>query len=336
MGVARLRVCVGQVAAARRTRLDLEDGVFELRGRFDLQLIGPFTTDQLVEHDAERVHIASGGQRQADELLGAGVTRGQCAAGLTGQLGLGHRVAFGFEQLGDAEVEQAHLALRGDQDVGGFEIAVDHQVGMCMLHRQQHLAKQRDALAHTQALRVAPARQGLAIDVFERQPGLPVARHTGVVEAGDVGVAQRREDVALAVEADREGLAPGPRVRQLDGDPALQRTVVALGQPDFGHAALAQRTHQAVGPDGFARSPVDAELGVGGRQLGQAAEEVVGLQMRPRIEHAPQLRQQRVGLAFELRQPCRQCVRRQGVGLFVQGRQGRPLLSGRLVHRRGC
>ena len=31
------------------------------------------------------------------------------------------------EELGDAEVEELHLALVGHQDVGGLEIAVDDQ-----------------------------------------------------------------------------------------------------------------------------------------------------------------------------------------------------------------
>src|SRR5439155_18067707 len=209
-------------------------------------------------------------------------------AGLAGQLGLRRRVAFGLEQLGNAEVEQTNFALAGDEDVGRLQVAVDHQVRVSVLHRQQDLAKQRDAFAQGQAAAVAEARDRLAFDIFEREPGLPVLRDAGVEQPGDVRVTQARENVALAVEAHRERLAAGPRIRQFHRHLALERTVVALSQPHLGHAAFAERSDQAIRPDAAARGP----YGLARRrssELRQGAEEIVGLELLARFEHAAQL-----------------------------------------------
>ena len=41
---------------------------------------------------------------------------------------------IGAEKFGNAEVEQLRGALTGDEDVIGFEIPVDHQILMGVMH----------------------------------------------------------------------------------------------------------------------------------------------------------------------------------------------------------
>jgi hypothetical protein len=251
---ARLRRRHQQMAPARRARIDLEDGALQRRGRLGA-LVRPLAAQQLVEHHAQRVHVAGRRERQSRKLLRARVARRQRAAGLARELGLGDGVALGVEQLGDPEVQQPHLTLRRDQDVGRLQVAVDDEVRVCMLHGQQHLAEEPHALAQRQPALVAPGRDRLALDVLQREPRLPVARDAGVEQTRDVRMAQRGEDVALALEAHGERLAAGTRVRQLDGHAPLEDAVVALGEPHLGHAALAQRMHQAVGDRRGGRRP---------------------------------------------------------------------------------
>src|SRR5678815_2030616 len=79
--------------------------------------------------------------------------------------------ALEFDQLCDAEVEQANLALAGDKDVGRLQIAVNDEVRMRMANSPQHLAEDLDALANRLPMLVAPGRDGLALDILERKPG---------------------------------------------------------------------------------------------------------------------------------------------------------------------
>ena len=82
---------------------------------------------QQVEQHAQRVDVGGGGDVAARELLGRRVLGRQRRFALAGERRpLSRLVAL--QQLGDAEVEQLHLAVRGHQHVGGLEVAVHDQV----------------------------------------------------------------------------------------------------------------------------------------------------------------------------------------------------------------
>ena len=74
-----------------------------------------------------------------------------------------------------------------------------------------------------------------------------IAADAGVVQARDVGMLERGEQVALARHAPR-GLGHRPaHVRQFDGHAALEQTVDAFGHPHRAHTAAAQPARQPVG-----------------------------------------------------------------------------------------
>ncbi len=127
----------------------------------------------------------------------SGVKRRFAVAGQRGRLVAG----LALEQLGDAEIEQLHLAVRGHQDVRGLEVAVHDQVGVRVGDRRQHVEEQPHARLDAQAPRVAVAVDALAVDVLEHQVRLAVRRDAGVDQLRDVRVAQPGEDAALAPEA---------------------------------------------------------------------------------------------------------------------------------------
>ena len=324
----RRRERIAQRSPTRRTRVEIDDRLFELRGRLDLQFVRPLAAQQLVEHHAERVHVARGRERFAQQLLGAGVLRCERPAGDARELGLVARAAFGFHQLGDAEVEQTHFALRGDEDVAGLQVAVDHEVGVRVLHRQQHLAEKAHAAFDVQCGLVAPDRERLAFDVFERQPRLPRRRDAGVVQTGDVRVVERGEDVALAGEALREAVAlraARGAEQQLDRDLAAKRAVVALRQPHFGHAALPHVADQPVRADAAARRPlVHQRLGLD-RQRRQRRQKAVATHFGAGGQHLLQLAEQGVRLGLQAGEPAveRRAIER--VGRFVQRREFLPV-----------
>ena len=73
----------------------------------------------------ETVNIARGGDLLAAELLRARVVRGQDSLLRQSQVS---PFLLRVEELGDAEVEQLHLAFRGHEDVGRLEIAMNDEV----------------------------------------------------------------------------------------------------------------------------------------------------------------------------------------------------------------
>ena len=155
---------------------------------------------------------------------------------------------------------------------------------MRVLNRAQHLLEQQHALAHAQALRVAMFDQRLPLDIGECQVGLATGRDARVVQARDVRVHERRQDVALACELLGEAAAAQPGVRKLQRDLAFQHAVGSLGQPDAAHAATADLADQRV----VAHTLTGASRGFIGAELGQGGQAVVGAWFGVLGQHLPQ------------------------------------------------
>jgi hypothetical protein len=87
---------------------------------------------------------------------------------------------------------------------------------------------------------------------LEREERPAARRHAGVVEARDLRMLERGQDVALARHPRDERGAQPRAARKFQRDLALQQTVGALGQPYGAHAARADTSQQPVGAHGFA------------------------------------------------------------------------------------
>ena len=97
-------------------------------------------------------------------------------------------LSFAFQQLGNAEVQQLHLAVFSDQHVRRLEVAVHDQVGMRMGNRVQHVKEEADARFHIQRVLVAVSVDVLAFDIFQdeiRLPGLQIPPHPPVPRCAD-------------------------------------------------------------------------------------------------------------------------------------------------------
>jgi hypothetical protein len=158
---------------------------------------------------------------------------------------------------------------------------MQHQLRMRELDRTEHLQEQAQAFANRQAFVVAVRRERFAVDVLHREIGLTGGAHAGVVESRDIWMRQRRQDVALALEALGElGLAR-PLKRQFQRHFALQLPVPTFGEPDRAHAAAADLADQAVGADLLAnsRSPLEQRVpcGIDGRVGEESARLKLGM-----------------------------------------------------------
>ena len=137
----------------------MNDGVFERSPRTALPPVGPAPGEQLVQHDSERIHIGRNAERLACDLLGRGVLRRERAAGYLAEHGLLGQALV--QQLGDAEVQQPHLALGGHQDVGRLHVAMHDQLAVRIRDRLGHLQKRAKPRGHVEAVVVAvPDRWG--------------------------------------------------------------------------------------------------------------------------------------------------------------------------------
>jgi len=194
---------------------------------------------QFVQHDAECVDIGCRRYRAAAELLGRRVVRREQACG-----GLRLcRLVGRCQHLGDAEVEQFRSAVRADQDVRRFQIAVHDKILVRVLHRATDLQKQLQARAQAEVPLTRVLRDRNAVDIIHHQVRRTVGGNAAVDQTSDIRMLQPRQNLPLLAKALHQARS---RIRQLlDRDALFELTVVALGQPDLAHAAAADLAKRA-------------------------------------------------------------------------------------------
>jgi len=141
------------------------------------------------------------------------------------------------EQLGDAEVEQVRPPLPVHQDVGGFEVAVQHQALVGVLHRLADRHEELEAAGEVESASLAPGVDRRAVDVLEHQKGEAAGGAAGVEQAGDPRVVEGREQPALLLEPGHEGPRVERSPHQLDRHRALEGAVGPARAVDHAHAA---------------------------------------------------------------------------------------------------
>jgi len=245
---------------ARPRRDPAADRLLDLGQAAAVERVRVPSAQQLVEQQAELINVRGGGDRLAENLLGAGVLgREDAGEGARERLSWPARRR---EHLGDAEVQQLDLTVAGDDDVRRLEVAVDHQVAVRVLHRAADLTEQLEPLVHRQPLLIAVAVDRATFDVLHDHERPPVRGAAAVDQPGDARVTERGQDLTLLLEPQQDLVGVGPRPQQLDGDGLLELTVGALGQIDRAHAAAAQLPQQAPGADpraGRVRRPLPGE-----------------------------------------------------------------------------
>src|SRR5262249_30381990 len=138
---------------------------------------------------------------------------------------------------GDAEVQQARMAGGVDQDVRRFQVAMNDQAFMRVLHSSAYLQKELDALFGVELRTVLHQRN--SIDEFHDE-----VRNTffgpAVQKAADARVLQFREDLPFFTKA-FESTRGAPPVRcNFDGDALLEFRIRAIGFEDDAHASTAK------------------------------------------------------------------------------------------------
>ena len=90
---------------------------------------------QLIKDHAERVDIRGSGDRLAANLLRARIFRSHRTEDS------GFCTARRVQEFGDTEIEKFWAAILGDENIAGFDVAVNHQPLVRILHGPADLAK---------------------------------------------------------------------------------------------------------------------------------------------------------------------------------------------------
>ena len=234
LGVA-LEAALEQPAEARRGRGGKRspgDRLLDHRGqdvRDRLAVEEPAAGQHLEQHDAEGPdvgalvdglaprllggHVGGGAEDQAGRGAGAGQGRRLRQGGRAA----GERVVVSAPGLGEAEVEDLDLALRGQLDVRGLEVAVHDALLVGLLEGLGDLHRDGDRFVDGDRPPLQPLREVLAFhqlhgDEVDRSPTIE-ARALEAVEVRDVRMVQGGEEPGLRARTGRVARNPTRKPR---------------------------------------------------------------------------------------------------------------------------
>jgi hypothetical protein len=143
---------------------------------------------------------------------------------------------------GDPQINELHLALVGQQDVGRLHVAVDDPVPVGVVERVRDAAQRRERPPGPQRALPQDLGERRTLDVLHHdQDALGIAER--VVDRHEVGVVERGSEPRLPFE-------PARHVLRAVGVQALERDqpaeALVLGQEHRRHAARAEAAHDAV------------------------------------------------------------------------------------------
>ena len=141
------------------------------------------------------------------------------------------------------------MAVGRDQDVARFEIAMHHVAFVRVLHRVEHPQAQFEPRGSREEMFVGVQIDRRAGHMLHHEIGKAVRRRAAIEEGRDVGVIERREDLALVPEALDDQLRVHAPANHLDGDAPLELVVGAPGQVDRSHPAVSDALLDAVGTE---------------------------------------------------------------------------------------
>ena len=203
-----------------------------------------------VQQHAQGVDVRGGRDRAARHLLRRGVL-GRQRRPPSRVSAVASPARLALEQLGDAEVEQLHLAVASTSTLEG----------LMSRGRSGWRARGRPPPARRGTAGSALPSRGRCASQY-RSIGSPSTcsstsraarrRDAGVDQVSDVGMGEAGQDAALAPEALLAARPTRLGVEQLHRGQALEAAVAAPGEPHAAHAALPMSETQRVGADRLA------------------------------------------------------------------------------------
>ncbi len=135
---------------------------------------------------------------------------------------------------------------RVDEDVARLDVGVHHALLMRVADRVAHAAEQGQPCSEIQVPLFDMLVDRQAAHQLHHDVGLTVRRGAAVVQPGDVGMVQAREDFAFLGETLCRRAGKQPAMYQLDGDRLAETALDTLGAVYRAHAPLPDRLGDAV------------------------------------------------------------------------------------------
>ena len=255
-----LRVQAGHVAAGRLEAE--EDGPRDhvVQGRV---AHGVQAREDAIEQHAELPHVGRGAADLLAEGLGGQVAQRSHHEARGGE-------GRGVEFLGEAhqaEVEDLHHALAGEEHVRGLHVAVDQAPFVGVGQPLRRLGHDLRPVEGVEPSLLHEGREGLSLHELHRVEA-DASLVVEVVDADEVGVVQPGETADLALEAEGEvAVVHEVLADHLDRHAPIESLVP--GQVDLAHAAASQAAENGVSPrrgrveeDGSRGGVVDAAHGL--------------------------------------------------------------------------
>ena len=170
---------------------------------------------------------------------------------LTGRLG----IAIGHPR--QPEIQDLRLAVLVDQDIAGFQIAVDDAALMGVLNGFTDLNHQGQPLARVQVPCIGIFAQGLAVDDLhgeERLEPEPGIGRAGLIDLGDARMLEAAERLGFLLEAAKKFRAGPGGLDDLQRDSAPR--LILLGLIHGPHPAFTQKADDPVTPDAWREFPL--------------------------------------------------------------------------------
>ncbi len=201
----------------------------------------PHASDHLIEDDPERPDVAAPIHWLAPHLLRRHVGRRPHE-----RSGAGGRVLP--THLGDAEVEDLHLAASGDHDVAGLDVAVHDARFVGALQAAGHLPRDLDRFPPGDRAPGDSIAERLSIVARHDDEGGAVRRPVDGVDSANGGMIEGRRGARLPGEALQRLLVPaGVRRQELERDVAIE--VAIAGPIHDPHTTAPQGAEDSIRPD---------------------------------------------------------------------------------------
>ena len=146
--------------------------------------------------------------------------------------------------LGQAEVHHLDVALLGEHDVSGFQVAVNDTLLVSLFQRLGDLAGYFNRSLRQQGCSCELRPEGFARDALHYDPSSAIDLGY-LVDLADVGMVKGRRRSSFSVEAlERPTVIRCPVSQELDGNLSAELGVV--GEEHLSHATLAQAVEQLI------------------------------------------------------------------------------------------
>ena len=200
-------------------------------------VVGENPGQELIQHDAQSEHVRRHRHAAAQDLLRRRVSRRDHALADARERNLAFLLA---QELGDAEIQELHLAIGRHQDVRGLQIAMNDQAAVRRVGGVAARSKEPKPILQRHVASAAVIGDRLSFHSLHHEVRPPVRGLATVEKPRDAGVLQARQDSPLARETAQNLNGVHAALDELHRDFLFKPSVGSLAEIDLAHSPAAE------------------------------------------------------------------------------------------------